>query len=89
MPGKHSKTIIAVGLVLFFMVSAIPYINCAAETDLERRMRQSGEAQKAQVEKEKLRDSSHDNRMKTGKDTSVGFDYKNGTPTVGVKKTTK
>jgi len=38
---------------------------------------------------EQMRAPRHDNRYKTDKDTSVGLDFKNGIPTVGVKKTTK
>jgi hypothetical protein len=86
---NESKAITVMGVALLFMILAIPYVNCAAETDLEKRMRQAGEAHKAQEQKEKMRDTSHDRRIKTGKDSSTGVDFNNGTPTVNVKKTFK
>jgi hypothetical protein len=86
---KDSNAVTVIGLGFFLMVLAVPYVTSAAETSLEKQMREAGEAKRAQEQKEAMRDQSHDNRYKTDKNTSVGGDIKGGTPTIDVKKTTK
>lgn len=61
-----------------------------AQRTLDRNMENANKVSQRKEEerkREEMRDKTHDNRLKTGKDTSVGFD--GDKKTVNVIKTTK
>jgi Ni/Co efflux regulator RcnB len=59
----------------------------AADREMQQNMRELDRFHKqeqARKEREETRDKAHDNRLKIGPKTSVGVDYKDGTPSVNV-----